>query len=66
MKRRIAASAIMATLVVGLCLTGCERGPAQKAGEKVDEVTGQDKLIGKGAAEKTGKKIDKAADDIKK
>ena len=26
----------------------------QKAGEKVDEVTGQDKLIGKGPAEKAG------------
>jgi hypothetical protein len=56
----------MAALVVGLCLTGCEQGPAQKAGEKVDEVTGQDKLIGKGATEKAGKKIDKAVDDIKK
>ena len=66
MKSRIATSAIMATLVVGLCLTGCERGPMQKAGEKVDEVTGQDKLIGKGPAEKAGKKIDKAVDDIKK
>jgi hypothetical protein len=36
MNQRIAASAVMASLVVGLCLTGCERGPMQKAGEKVD------------------------------
>ena len=66
MRNRIAASAIMATLVVGLCVTGCERGPMQKAGEKVDEVTGNDKLIGKGPAEKTGRKIDNTVDDIKK
>ena len=38
----------------------------QKAGEKVDEVTGQDKLIGKGPAEKTGRKIDNTVEDIKK
>ena len=66
MRNRIAASAIMATMVVGLCVTGCERGPMQKAGEKVDEITGNDKLIGKGPAEKTGRKIDNTVDDIKK
>ena len=66
MRKGIAASAIMASLVVGLCLTGCERGPMQKAGEKVDEVTGNDKLIGKGPAEKAGRKIDNTVDDIKK
>jgi uncharacterized protein YjbJ (UPF0337 family) len=38
----------------------------QKAGEKVDEVTGQDKLIGKGPAEKAGRKVDNTVDDIKK
>ncbi len=47
MNKRIAASVVMAAFVVGLGLTGCERGPMQKAGEKVDEVTGNDKLIGK-------------------
>jgi hypothetical protein len=62
----MAASAVMATLVAGLCLTGCERGPMQKGGEKVDEVTGQDKLIGKGPAEKTGRKIDNTVNDVKK
>jgi hypothetical protein len=66
MDRRMAASAVMASLVVGLCLTGCERGPMQKAGEKVDEVTGQDKLIGKGPAEKAGRKVDNTVNDIKK
>jgi hypothetical protein len=38
----------------------------QKAGEKVDEATGQDRLIGKGPAEKTGRKIDNTVDDVKK
>jgi hypothetical protein len=66
MSKRIAASAVLASLVVGLCLTGCERGPMEKAGEKVDKATGQDKVIGKGAAEKAGKAIDKAVDDVKK
>jgi hypothetical protein len=37
MKSRIATSAIMAALVVGLCLTGCEQGPAEKAGKKIDK-----------------------------
>ena len=41
MNKRLAASVVMAAFVVGLGLTGCERGPMQKAGEKVDEVTGK-------------------------
>ena len=37
-----------------------------KAGEKVDEITGQDKLIGKGPAEMAGRKVDNTVDDVKK
>ncbi len=66
MKRHIAASVAMAMLIAGAGLAGCEKGPMQKAGEKLDEATGQDKLIGKGPAEKTGRKIDNTVDDIKK
>jgi len=66
MKRSIVASAVMATLFFGLGLAGCEKGPVQKAGEKVDEVTGQDKVIGKGPAEKAGRKIDNTVGDMKK
>jgi hypothetical protein len=66
MKSRTVTSVVLATLVAGLCLAGCEKGLMQKAGEKVDEVTGQDKLIGKGPAEKTGRKIDNTVDDVKK
>lgn len=66
MKGYAVTSAILATLIAGLCLTGCQKGPMQKAGEKVDEITGQDKVLGKGPAEKAGRKIDNTVDDIKK
>lgn len=66
MTRGIVTSALVATLIAGGLLAGCEKGPLQKAGEKVDEVTGQDKLIGKGPAEKAGRKVDNTVDDIKK
>ena len=44
----------------------CEKGPAQKAGEKVDKVLDTDKAIGKGPVEKAGKEVDKATDSVKK
>ena len=54
-----------------LCLAAfgamaCEKGPAQKAGEKVDKVLDTDKAVGKGPVEKAGKEVDKAADSAKK
>jgi hypothetical protein len=65
--RYIAAAAFVGILVAaGMGLAGCDKGPVQKAGEKVDEITGQDKLIGKGPAETAGRKIDNTVDDIKK
>ena len=66
MNRNVVAATVAAILVVGIGTTGCDKEPMQKAGEKVDEVTGQDKLIGKGPAEKTGRKIDNTVNDIKK
>jgi hypothetical protein len=63
--RKLMTSMLMATLVAGVCLAGCEKGPLQKAGEKVDEVTGNDKVIGKGPAEKAGRKIDNTVDPKK-
>jgi len=55
-------------LVVGLigagALAGCDKGPAQKAGEKIDKAV--DKLTGKGTAEKAGERIDDAVDALKK
>ena len=58
--------AIGAALLAGLSLFGCEKGPAQEIGQKIDRATDQDKIIGRGPAEKTGRKLDKAVDDLKK
>jgi hypothetical protein len=57
---------IATTLLAALGMLGCEKGPAQEFGEKIDRATDQDKLIGKGPAEKAGKKLDKAVDDLKR
>ncbi len=49
-----------------VALGGCrEKGPAEKAGEKLDKVGEKisDTLDPKGPAEKAGRKIDKALDD---
>jgi hypothetical protein len=53
-------------LLAALALFGCDKGPAQKAGERIDSITDQDKIIGKGPAEKAGKDLDKAADKLTK
>jgi sulfite exporter TauE/SafE len=63
--RRVTAM-IAAVLFVGLGVLGCERGPMQKAGEKIDKITDQDKVIGKGPVEKAGKEVDKTVRDIKR
>ena len=46
MRRMTAMIAVVAFL--GLGVAGCEKGPMQKAGDKIDEITDQDKIIGKG------------------
>ena len=66
MNRYIAAATVASFLIVATGLAGCDKGPMQKAGEKVDEITGQDKVIGKGPSEKAGRKIDNTVNDIKK
>jgi len=61
---------ILAVAAVGfmtIVVSACEgRGPMQKAGEKMDRATDQDKVIGKGPVEKAGKNIDDAVKDLKK
>lgn len=53
--------------VAAVCSAACEdKGPLQKAGEKIDRATDQDKVIGKGPIEKAGKNVDDAAKDLKK
>jgi hypothetical protein len=45
-------------------LFGCEKGPMEKAGQKIDNAV--DKVTGKGPAEKAGEKIDDAVKELKK
>jgi hypothetical protein len=52
--------------VSAMLIAGCERGPLQKAGERVDRALDTDKVIGKGPVEKAGKKADKAVDEVKR
>jgi hypothetical protein len=49
-----------------LLIAGCEKGPVQKAGERVDRAIGQEPLLGKGPVESAGKKVDKAVDEVKR
>jgi len=54
---------LLVAAVFGLGLAGCEKkGPAEKAGEKLDHALGTDQ---KGAAEKAGEQIDDAAGAVK-
>jgi hypothetical protein len=57
-------SVLMSSLLAAGVLVACEKGPMEKAGEKVDKAI--DKLSGKGPMEKAGEKIDKAVDELKK
>jgi hypothetical protein len=65
MRRQILAVTVLG-FVVAIGLAACEKGPMQKAGEKIDRVTDQDKVIGKGPLEKAGEKVDDAVKDLKK
>jgi len=55
---------VLIALLSGGVLLGCQKGPAQEAGEKVDKAI--DKLTGKGPAEKAGERIDAAVKELKK
>ena len=56
------------TIAIGMMATGlfaaCEKGPAQRAGERIDDAA--DKLTGKGPAEKAGERIDDATKELRK
>ena len=66
MKRQMLAATALGFLVA-VGLAACEdKGPMQKAGEKIDRVTDQDKVIGKGPLERAGKNVDAAIKDLKK
>jgi hypothetical protein len=59
MKRQMLAVMVLG-LLVAVGAIGCEKGPLQKAGERIDRATDQDKLFSKGPIEKVGKSIDEA------
>lgn len=66
MRRQIlAVTALGCMVAVGLAACD-DKGPMQKAGEKMDRATDQDKVIGKGPVEKAGKNVDDAVKDLKK
>ena len=66
---------VIITLALTLLAFGCDSpGPAEKAGEKIDnavestkDAAGEavDKITGQGPAEKVGEKIDKTAEKVK-
>jgi hypothetical protein len=62
-RRYLGGLLVVGVLAAGV-LAGCDKGPAQKAGEKIDNA--MDKLTGKGPVEKAGERIDEAVDAIKK
>ena len=57
-------SAIAIALLAGIVVSGCDQGPAQKTGQKIDRAL--DRLSGKGPVEKAGERIDKAVEELKK
>jgi predicted small lipoprotein YifL len=64
-RQLLAVTALGFVVVIGLA--ACEdKGPMQKAGEKIDRAAEQDKVIGKGPLEKAGKNVDDAIKDLKK
>ena len=63
MSRFVAGVALLGLLASGV-LVGCEKGPAEKVGEKLDKAL--DTLSGKGPIEKAGERIDKAVDTLTK
>jgi len=59
--------ALGAIAIVGMAsglLAACEQGPAERAGEKVDDAV--DSLTGKGPGEKLGERVDDATEDLRK
>jgi len=66
MERLRDAVVIVAVAAAVALVAGCEKGPVQKAGERVDRALDQDRVLGKGPVEKAGKKVDKAIDEVKR
>jgi hypothetical protein len=67
-RRDVMKQLVVGVVVLGLLgsavLLGCEKGPAEKVGEKLDKAL--DKLSGKGPLEQAGERIDKVVDELKR
>jgi hypothetical protein len=61
---KLLAGVLAPLLLAVTLLAGCEDGPAERAGERIDKAV--DKLTGKGPAEKAGERIDEAAKELTK
>jgi hypothetical protein len=54
---------VLIALLSAGALFGCQKGPGQETGEKIDKAI--DKLTGTGPAEKAGERIDEAVKTLK-
>ncbi len=54
---------VLIALLSAGALFGCQKGPGQETGEKIDNAV--DKLTGQGPAEKAGERIDEAVKQLK-
>jgi predicted small secreted protein len=61
---KLFAGVLAPMLLAATLLAGCDDGPAERAGERIDKAV--DKLSGKGPAEKAGERIDEAAKELTK
>ena len=61
---RLLAGVLAPMLLAVMLLAGCDDGPAERAGERIDKAV--DKLSGKGPVEKAGERIDEAAKELTK
>ncbi|MBA3537608.1 MAG: hypothetical protein H0T84_13540 [Tatlockia sp.] len=63
MKKNLLKTSIILS-IISLLLTGCQQGPAEKSGKKIDEKIQslKDKVENKGPAQKAGEKLDKLGD----
>ncbi|WZO95957.1 hypothetical protein EP7_002930 [Isosphaeraceae bacterium EP7] len=63
MTNRTNSALALSSLLLGtvLCFTGCEKGPAEKMGEKVDNAAqdAKDIVVPPGPVEKVGREVDR-------
>ncbi len=62
-RQRLVVTMLGLLLVIGGA--ACDKGPMQRAGEKIDRATDQDKVIGTGPLEQAGRNLDQAVKGLK-